>query len=779
MQAFCIFLSLINICNKILKKLKEFKKIAVIQTKKGVRMGTELFAKIASYIKANNLSPTMDRKTVLSQMVAEGVITQNEYDAVINGNIYSLSKNGDSQSVGDNLTIITSPDNVSPAKSTQSKPHPVFPNLLVKNDGSVDLSQFDTEAIKAQYPSDVYNIDIGEADEITSILISYKDGRAIKELVISPGVSESKNEYAVCDVDKDGQSTNVVRVDDSGIILSSTVVNVDNSTVTRFYNNGSLSDINRIVNSYPNNDSMCTFFENGKITEKIMFNDKDDTYIRTAYQDGKPYADFDKYGYTLFVYNIDEFSDAVKNLYNMPYISSAQCSPIIEKSLIDKMSKLSPENINSTLQALLVSEDIDLFMGIEYTPMLIQDAKKNIMTKLDEIGIDQQSDVEEQARYIANRLSHSFSYDNFDDIDYLLGKITNDNVLFVLKDLGTYDNDNDNERSKVSKSSGYTVFDMINNSNLPDEQKSQYINGIVDKFIEYTKSINLFCDDIVSDINDTREDFSKLDFNCKRLLARMGNRSDSTVDYEINGRLDKPFNQVGTGDCWLVEGMNTILYKPGGADILNELLTLDKGKKVLKVSLPYTDMPDVSISFDRITKSNHLLSGDPDPRAFEIAYDEYIKDMGYREIIKDQENQTSGTGHPKRHKNMTIDTDINGGFSVDFYRAVLGNGISINNPPMDSIDFNDDNQVFVFAYFNKNEPLWGYAFDMGGNIEDAEIIPLDTSHAYGVFGNDEKYVHFHDPRMQGKIIYVEKDSFNEDNHSSLESAYLKRNAKKP
>jgi predicted double-glycine peptidase len=68
---------------------------------------------------------------------------------------------------------------------------------------------------------------------------------------------------------------------------------------------------------------------------------------------------------------------------------------------------------------------------------------------------------------------------------------------------------------------------------------------------------------------------------------------------------------------------------------------------------------------------------------------------------------------------------------------------------------------------------------MGGNIEDAEIIPLDTSHAYGVLGNDEKYVHFHDPRMQGKIIYVEKDSFNEDNHSSLESAYLKRNAKKP
>ena len=112
------------------------------------------------------------------------------------------------------------------------------------------------------------------------------------------------------------------------------------------------------------------------------------------------------------------------------------------------------------------------------------------------------------------------------------------------------------------------------------------------------------------------------------------------------------------------------------------------------------------------------------------------------------------------------DTNINGGRTELFYQLVLGNYKLENYNDLLTADFNDENQVFTFAYDDK-EKITGF------NERTKKSMIVDNNHALNILRSDEEFIYLQDPRYPEDTIVVNRDFFT-NKTSEITSAYIEK-----
>ena len=81
-------------------------------------------------------------------------------------------------------------------------------------------------------------------------------------------------------------------------------------------------------------------------------------------------------------------------------------------------------------------------------------------------------------------------------------------------------------------------------------------------------------------------------------------------------------------------------------------------------------------------------------------------------------------------------------------------------------DFNDENQVFTFAYDDK-EKITGF------NERTKKSMIVDNNHALNILRSDEEFIYLQDPRYPEDTIVVNRDFFT-NKTSEITSAYIEK-----
>lgn len=188
------------------------------------------------------------------------------------------------------------------------------------------------------------------------------------------------------------------------------------------------------------------------------------------------------------------------------------------------------------------------------------------------------------------------------------------------------------------------TYAVMNTSNLNDKQKQEVLNHLADLGKKTADYGNQRSDDVYPKVKDLIKKYEKQDnlsyADQKRLTAdfkKFVNRSDTLQTPKPampNGKVDRPFKQGQTGDCWLLSGIKALSMTKEGQAMLDKVVTVDnKGNAIVKlkgVGKTYT------VTARDLKCSNELSSGDTDIRAIEIAMDRYM-----RETVTDDLNSTA------------------------------------------------------------------------------------------------------------------------------------------
>lgn len=730
-------------------------------------MSSEISVRITNYISENNLT-SLPQTEVLSMMVKSGVLTQAEYDSIINGTIY-YSNTQIIQSNTDSVTISNPQQNI-PQSTTKQIYHPVFTNLKLDNNRNIDMEQFSPENIKAQFSEEYYHIEqLSIASEINpkanDWTIEITDTRTNTLVAKFLKMTNDDNSilYTKAIVNNTGEITGDVSISD-GNISESTNYEKDGSKKITYYKNGDLSQISAI-SQYLSDDSCVMYeYENSKLTSVTKFNPNGDLTSYSEYINGQLYAERNADFNITKNYIAEKLVRAIIN-WDFGYTNYA-ISQSKEDEILNILDGVGNKQIIEIINDYLKQTGRYILNDINKMTALSDDAKQRLTKHFDNLGLKTQEDKELKSRYLSGRLITTLTNTDYNNFKKLLFNTDEIQMREVIRYIGITDSDSTSD-GELQKWSTNSLIYHIQGSNLSEEDKLKCINHVIDSLKKYAKQENIYIEDIANDIEQDFYDFSKLDFNFKRLVSRLDTSAFTKVSDKINGKFDKAYNQDSTGDCWLVEGMLSIQGKPNGREILDGLLKKDDKNQTVTVTFPYSEFPPITISYDRIYKSNHLVEGEPDARAIEIAMDEYIKIKSFAAIDSKGTTTTGKMGVPNTNKYIHFsDTNINGGRTELFYQLVLGNYKLENYNDLLTADFNDENQVFTFAYDDK-EKITGF------NERTKKSMIVDNNHALNILRSDEEFIYLQDPRYPEDTIVVNRDFFT-NKTSEITSAYIEK-----
>ena len=273
---------------------------------------------------------------------------------------------------------------------------------------------------------------------------------------------------------------------------------------------------------------------------------------------------------------------------------------------------------------------------------------------------------------------------------------------------------------------------VYNEKGLDNNTKEKLVNHVI-KCIGSCHSSKYTClnieaqySDIAHDLITNKNDSNKVKIDAKRLDNRIESSYDNIMQLEEpsypNGKVDEGFSQNTTGDCWLLAGIISVLRKPQGKKMLDNLLTVDNEKRQVTVDLKGVNKKYV-ISFDEIAASNHLVLGDGDIRAIEIAIDKYLKQEAY-----------SGK---EQFTDYNI-VDINGNWCKTVFNILIGNANEAKLEDITKEDINSPDSAYTIS-FNRTK-VESHIYPKAAYDEKGKPMDIIRQHAYGVIKADDKYV---------------------------------------
>ena len=380
-----------------------------------------------------------------------------------------------------------------------------------------------------------------------------------------------------------------------------------------------------------------------------------------------------------------------------------------------------------------------------------------------------------KGEYLAEKLKAAIETNNqqaFSETIYTLDK---DSIYYALN---TYRKNNDNslqkhhtpllpittliesiEASEFQYKENHInhIIYLLNGAYLDenDSDLSVFMKQEMPKILKIRAQNGAYIKDIVDDFKEHNGDIKKQIIDFKRITQRNFSVENNDIS-KPNGKFDEHIKQGVTGDCWLLAGLISMYKKENGRKYLEELVQANfSGDKVL-VKLPGVNK-QYEISWEEIKSSQHLVKGDGDIRALEIAIDRYIKEMSY-------------------NMNFAANVDINGNSLSFFYDLLIG---KTNPQKIDCVtdiffqeDANWDKPLSdeIIAKFNAPNIFHTIAFPEQ-MLEDIEIlknaainektgekVSLYASHAYAVIKSDEKYVYVNNPHDSEETLKIEMET---------------------
>lgn len=301
---------------------------------------------------------------------------------------------------------------------------------------------------------------------------------------------------------------------------------------------------------------------------------------------------------------------------------------------------------------------------------------------------------------------------------------------------------------QVFANSGYSLPEMVmNTKHLSEAQKKQCLQHMVNVGKDVANYNKQRSDDVLPKMQDlvkkydTKKGLPELDK--KRLAAdfkKIVNRSDTTQARRPrpNGKIDIPFRQGQTGDCWLLAGIQSLSMTPQGKKVLDNAVKVDKQGNAT-VTLKGVGKT-YKVTARDLKCSNELSSGDSDVRALEIAMDRY-----FRETVPDGKADIDGNyvgkalellGDPN-HTSTAV-----GSFGVQsMIDYIQGNGMS--------------GRAAVTGMTPDVDTRGMGATD----AKTGEEVHIYNAHAYSVKDVDDKNIYLVNPHDTSKTIKLPLKSY--------------------
>ena len=260
---------------------------------------------------------------------------------------------------------------------------------------------------------------------------------------------------------------------------------------------------------------------------------------------------------------------------------------------------------------------------------------------------------------------------------------------------------------------------------LTKDEQNQLIEKIINTVLKaIDNNSTIYAQDIKRDILSHRDDYEKINIDLIRYATRgYTNRNPVIENLSPDGKIDDPFVQNQTGDCFLLSPLITASLKNRSKYALENCIKRDAETGDVTVKFKGSGK-SYTISAEDIEKSLHLSSGDGDVKAIELAFDRLIRDYAY-----DNNSLISKDG-----KIVSI---YDGGFPGFVYEQFFGNCSLIstgqNNVPY--INFNDMNRMYSFSISNKDTESKSYT------IGDQT---LKDYHTYSIVRDDGFYLYILD-----------------------------------
>ena len=282
-----------------------------------------------------------------------------------------------------------------------------------------------------------------------------------------------------------------------------------------------------------------------------------------------------------------------------------------------------------------------------------------------------------------------------------------------------------------------------------DPELAEFMLKEMPKLLEAQIKKGAYIDDIVSDMERNEGNIKNQLIDFKRAMTRNKPLHNTSVT-KPNGRFDDSVEQGMIGDCWLLAGLMSIYKKENGREYLESLVQANVSGDTVTVTLPGVNK-QYEISWGEIQANGHLVKGDGDIRAIEIAIDKYIKEQAYGD-------------------EYSFNVDIHGNNLSFLYDVLIGPndekedcvtasvyGKSRSSNAFTSKDaekFNDPNSFYSIGFhsmFLEPEDLVGAAI----SVETGKRVDLYASHAYATLKSDEKYVYLINPWDSEETLKVE------------------------
>lgn len=638
--------------------------------------------KITNYLK-NHSDYIKYREDYLIQLLFDdGVISKSELEQMKK---QSLFKFDPAKNLNDSPWNTNFSNQVQNSKDVQvpfapKKYHPVYKDLEVTDDGKIDKKQFCLDAIKEKYNSKDYDITTTEMYGVKYIIVENKKDKSAKRYEFdNVGVD-------IWTFDKDNRPN-------------------------EYY---SISNKNDLVKEHKTFDSNGEIQQTEHYDEKGFIKSVETSTKETTYVNNKPYKVRDNETGISRNLLADEL---IKDITAKASFNFSKTRTSIETNVLNKIT---PENIDEVLSSYREqSTGKELIGDIKKAGGISPELKLKLVSHIEDLAL--KSGTSESISVISNRIKEDISgLGTKDRINDDIKMITPQNVREVLIAFGGLNFDEALPEPMV-----WGIYSEVGLG----EKKAPLINHIL-TMLEKSENGERFID-VNNDIRKHMDEPLKFRTDTRRLYTRLHTAgiNDAT---SANGKIDSPFDQGEVGDCWLISSISSIISKPNGKKALENFLEVNKNGDVL-VNLKGVGKKYL-ITKKEIDNAKHLVDGDGDIRAFELAIDRYFKEKNYNNVLTSEA------------------VDLNANTVGKAYKILFGNSKFVSGANFDIKDLNNPNRAYIVAFGeNKNGIFKDYIKDIATS-DDNKSENIERQHGYAVSKCDDKYVYLINPNDTEKTI---------------------------
>ena len=636
------------------------------------------------------------------------------------------------------------------------KLHPQAQFAEVNNAGLIKQNQFEIEELKKKYNNKEYTV---SKDAKTGIITvkNKKNGSIILE------VTKRSNLRTDVTYKKDPHKKETLTFDSGGQVWSykTTVKGSNGNTTETIYSKGSQTP-SKITEYNPDKKCQKIFDKNGMLTTEYFYEgDNNQLSFIKYYSNGQVYKT-NCLGVTTYPL-VDDLGKILAKKNLTPKDISELSTNILKRmnenngqEIADKYKQTFNRELPDDIKKMPIPESI----------------KDKLITRI----------LQLDGYNLAYELWNDISGPGSGDLKDHIKLINANNIKYVLVGY--------RERAFVKNVGGKRTidensmwFDKIN-SKVRNKLKNKYIDTIRPKeglLTAISDEVGLFENEkreLLNHIIDTAlkncspkvkkvtyqailthpDDMHKIELDLYRAMNLEDGKLDkSHLDLPDSSTNNNSFkgavSQGKTGDCWLVAGAISGIYKKRALEKMEHQVTYDRKTDTYFVELKGLN-ETISVKGSDFKDRTFISSGSNKLKALEVAFDNNIRDKSY-----------NTTDELYVIDNGTITgVDIVGGKAEDMWQALFGNdGIADGNTQVDPLteDFSNPDVLYTMwlknsAYneFNKHV-LKDIAKDSKG-----KNYTFKTHHEISIIGSDKDNIYLIDPNTESDdIITVSRKKF--------------------